>query len=116
VRPRSELDPDSPRYGRVVEESVLSFKNYKHPNRLVLATISLVVAALLVVVCVSLVRDRWRDPEIKTTEQAKNSTTGMVVRDAGAKLSPTQPKLSVEPDVPKVAQPADHPAPELAPK
>jgi hypothetical protein len=94
----------------------LSFKNYKHPNRLVAATISLIISALLVVVCVSLVRDRWRDPEIKSTEQANNSTTGMVVRGTGATLSPTEPKLSVEPDVPKVAQPADHPAPESAPK
>jgi hypothetical protein len=71
---------------------------------------------LLVIVCVLLVRDRWRDPEIKTTEQARQSTTGMAVRNAGAQLSPTEPKLSVEPAEPKTAQPADHPAPESAPR
>jgi hypothetical protein len=94
----------------------LSFKNYKHPRRVVPATIAGVVSASLAVVCIFLVRDRFRDPQIKTTEQAEHSTTGMVVRHAGARLSPTQPKLSVEPAVPKTEQPADHPAPELPPR
>jgi hypothetical protein len=41
------------------------------------------------------------------------STPGKAARDAGARLSPTDPKLSVEPDPvgPKPVQPADHPAP-----
>ena len=94
----------------------MSFKNYRHPHRVIPATISLVVSLLLAIVCISLIRDRWNDPEIKTTEQASNSTTGMAVRSAGAQLSPTEPKLAVEPDQPKVAQPADHPAPESAPR
>ena len=76
----------------------------------------IIVAALLVFVTYLQVRDRWRDPEIKTTEQAEHSTTGVAVRNAGAQLSPTEPKPSVEPDVPKAAQPADHPAPESAPR
>jgi hypothetical protein len=90
----------------------LSFQNYKHPRRVIPATISV----LLVTGCAYLVRYRFRDPEIKTTAQAEHSTTGMVARRAGAKLSPTQPKLSVEPATPKTEQPADHPAPELAPR
>jgi hypothetical protein len=94
----------------------LSFQNYQHPPRVVPATIMIIVAALLVYMAYLQVRDRWRDPEIKTTEQAEHSTTGIAVRNAGAQLSPTEPKLSVEPDVPKAAQPADHPAPESAPR
>jgi hypothetical protein len=94
----------------------LSFKNYKHPRRAVPATIALIASVLLVIVCTFLVRNRFLDPEIKTTEQAEHSTTGKVARRAGAQLSPTQPKLSVEPATPKTEQPADHPAPELAPE
>jgi hypothetical protein len=94
----------------------LSFKNYKHPRRAVPAAIALIASVLLVIVCAFLVRNRFLDPEIKTTEQAEHSTTGMVARRAGAQLSPTQPKLSVEPATPKTEQPADHPAPELEPR
>ena len=94
----------------------LSLKDYKHPNRVVPATITVIVAALLLIGCGYLVRDRFRDPDIKTTAQAEHSTTGIVARRAGAQLSPTEPKLSVEPVVPKTEQPADHPAPELAPR
>ena len=94
----------------------MSFKDYRHPHRIIPATISLAVSVLLAIICISLIRDRWHDPEIKTTEQASNSTTGTAVRNAGAQLSPTEPKLAVEPDQPKVAQPADHPAPESAPR
>jgi len=94
----------------------LSFKDYKHPRRVVPATISLIASVLLAIVCGILVSNRFRDPEIKTTAQAEHSTTGMVVRRAGARLSPTQPKLSVEPAGPKTEQPADQPAPELAPR
>ena len=78
-----------------------------HSPSVVPATIMIIVAALLVFVTYLQVRDRWRDPEIKTTEQAEHSTTGVAVRNAGAQLSPTEPKPSVEPDVPKAAQPAD---------
>jgi hypothetical protein len=92
------------------------FQNYKHPRRVVPATVMIVIAALLVFALFFQVRDRFRDPEIKTTEQAERSTTGMAARRAGAQLSPTEPKLAVEPDTPKTEQPADHPAPELAPR
>jgi len=97
-------------------EKNLSFKNYQHPRRVIPATISVIVAVLLMIGCAYLISDRFRDPQIKTTEQAEHSTTGMVVRRAGAQLSPTQPKLSVEPAAPETEQPADHPAPELAPR
>ena len=75
----------------------MSFKNYQHPRRVIPATISVIVAALLVIGCAYLISDRFRSPQIKTTEQAENSTTGRVARRAGAQLSQTKPKLSVEP-------------------
>jgi hypothetical protein len=94
----------------------VSFKNYQHPRRVIPATISVFVAMLLVIGCAYLISDRFLGPQIKTTEQAKHSTTGMAARRAGAQLSPTQPKLAVEPETPKTEQPADHPAPEVAPR
>ena len=94
----------------------MSFQDYTHPRRVVPATIALIVLVVLVFAIYLQVRFRWEDPEVITTEQAKHSTTGMAVGNAGARLSPTEPKLSVEPDAPKVFQPADHPAPESAPR
>jgi len=94
----------------------LSFKNYQHPRRVIPATISVIVAVLLMIGCAYLISDRFRNPQIRTTEQAEHSTTGKVARRAGAQLSPTKPKLSGEPATPKTEQPADHPAPELAPR
>jgi hypothetical protein len=96
-----------------VEEFV--FQNYQQPNRVVPATVMIIVSAMLVIGCAYMVSDRFLDPQIKTTEQAEHSTTGMAARRANAQLSPTQPKLSVEPETPKTEQPADHPDPNLAP-
>jgi hypothetical protein len=94
----------------------MSFENYTHPRRVVPATIALIVSVVFVYAIYLQVRFRWEDPEITTTEQAKRSTTGMAVRSAGAQLSPTEQKLSIEPHAPKTFQPADHPAPESAPR
>ena len=87
---------------------------HAHPkSRVVPATISLILSVLLVIAIVSQVRFRWRDPEITPTAQAEHSTTGKAAREAGARLSPTDQKLSIEPNPagPKPVQPADHPAP-----
>ena len=92
------------------------FQNYQHPRRVMPATIMVVITALLVFALYFQVRDRFLDPQIKTTEQAEHSTTGTAARRAGARLSPTAPKLSVEPETPKTEQPADHSGPELAPR
>ena len=94
----------------------MSLLNYKHPRRVVPATISLVAAVMLSLVCVFLISNRFLTPEVKTTEQAEHSTTGVVARNAGAQLSPTEPKLSIEPEAPKTEQPADQPAPDLPPR
>jgi hypothetical protein len=45
----------------------LSFKNYQHPRRVIPATISVIVAVLLMIGCAYLISDRFRDPKIKTT-------------------------------------------------
>jgi hypothetical protein len=77
-------------------------------SRVVPATISFVLSVVCVIVIYLLVRDRWIDPEIKPTEQAELSTTGQAARSAGARLSPTEPKPSIEPkpEGPKQVQPA----------
>jgi hypothetical protein len=90
-----ELDCGFPRCGRGVEEFL--FQNYQHPSRVVPATVMIIVSAMLVIGCAYIVSDRFLDPQIKTTEQAEHLTTGTAARRAGAQLSPTQPKLSVEP-------------------
>jgi hypothetical protein len=87
---------------------------YHRPDRFVLATSSLIVSVVLATAIFFLVRDRWNDPEVKATEQAEYSTTGASARNAGARLSPTDPKLAIEPAPvgPKPVQPADRPAPD----
>jgi hypothetical protein len=86
---------------------------YHRPERFRLAMISLVISVALAIAIIFQVRDRWNQPEVKTTTEAEHSTTGAVVRDAGARLSPTDPKLSIEPTPagPKPVQPADRPEP-----
>src|SRR5689334_12892171 len=67
---------------------------YHRPDRLILATSSLIVSVMLATAIFFLVRDRWNDPEVKATEQAEYSTTGTAARNAGARLLPTDPKLT----------------------
>ena len=77
-------------------------------HRAVTVTIAVAVALVCVVTLGFLVRDRWHSPEIKSTAEARQSTTGQVARSAGAVLLPTDPKLNVEPKQagPKQLQPA----------
>jgi hypothetical protein len=55
------------------------------------------------------IRDRWHSPEIKSAYVAEHTTTGQAAHSSGATVSPTDPKLMVEPapDGPKQAQPAN---------
>jgi hypothetical protein len=48
----------------------LSFKNCQHPSSVISATIPVIVAVLLVIGCANVISDRFRDPQIKTTEPA----------------------------------------------
>ncbi len=81
-----------------------------HINRMGLAMISLVIALACAALLVMQVRDRWQTPEVKTAAEAQHTTTGQAARQAGARISQTDPKPAVEPDPagPKPAQPA-HP-------
>ncbi len=81
-----------------------------HINRVGLAMISLIIAIASIFVLTLQVRDRWNSPEVKTAAEAQLTTTGQAAREAGARISQTEPKPPIEPDPagPKPAQPA-HP-------
>jgi hypothetical protein len=81
-----------------------------HINRKGLALISLAIALACIVVLTLQVRDRWNSPEVKTATEAQHTTTGQAARQAGARISQSEPTPPVEPDPagPKPAQPA-HP-------
>jgi hypothetical protein len=74
-----------------------------------MAVISAAVALACAVVLTLQIRDRWHPPEIKSADQARQTTTGQVVRAAGARILPTDPSLSIEPAPagPRQAQPAN---------
>jgi hypothetical protein len=78
-------------------------------NRAFLAAISLAIALVCAGTLAMLVRDRWNRPEIKTADEARSATTGQAAQAAGARVLPTDPKLSIEPTPsgPKQAQPAN---------
>jgi hypothetical protein len=80
-----------------------------HINRIGLALISLAIALVCGFVLVMQVRDRWSSPEVKTAAEAKTTTTGQAARAAGARISQSEPKPTVEPapSGPKPAQPAN---------
>jgi hypothetical protein len=89
---------------------VIGITNMSHwHTRAGLAAISFAVALLCAGILALLVRDRWHSPEIKTAEQARYGTTGQAAQSAGARVLPTDPKLTVEPTPagPKQAQPAN---------
>ena len=79
-----------------------------HINRKGLALISLAIALVCVAVLTMQVRDRWNSPEVKTAAEAQHTTTGQAARQAGARISQSEPKPAVEPDPagPKPVQPA----------
>lgn len=84
-------------------------ERYHPPNRVVPATISFVLSVLFVIAIVFMIHGRWSHPEVKSAEQAEHSTTGMAARNAGARVVPSEPKLSVEPapSGPSPVQPAE---------
>jgi hypothetical protein len=51
----------------------------------------------------------WNKPQLKTATVARTSTTGDAARDAGATITPTEPKRQLEPEAPgpKPVQPAN---------
>ena len=81
-----------------------------HIDRMGLAIVSLVIALACAAVLVMQVSDRWHTPEVKTAAEAQHTTTGQAARQAGARISQSEPKPRLEPTPagPKPAQPA-HP-------
>ncbi len=80
-----------------------------HIDRPRLAAMCAAIALVCIVVLTLQIRDRWHSPEIKSTNQAEHTTTGQAARSAGARMLPTDPKLTVEPAPasPNPAQPAN---------
>jgi hypothetical protein len=80
-----------------------------HIDRSNLAAFAAAIALVCIVVLTLQIRDRWHSPEIKSAYQAEHTTTGQVAHNSGARITPTDPKLMVEPapDGPKQAQPAN---------
>jgi len=80
-----------------------------HINRAGLAMISLAIALACIVALTMQVRDRWNSPEVKPAAEAQYTTTGQSARVAGARISQSEPKPSIEPEPegPKPAQPAN---------
>jgi hypothetical protein len=80
-----------------------------HIDRANLAAFAASIALVCIVILTMEIRDRWHSPEIKPTTLAEHTTTGQAARDAGAMMTPTDPKLLVEPALagPKQAQPAN---------
>lgn len=80
-----------------------------HINRPQIAALSAAIALVCIVVLTLQIRDRWHPPEIKSADQARQTTTGQVAHAAGARILPTDPSLSAEPAPagPKQAQPAN---------
>ena len=79
-----------------------------HIDRGCIAAFTAAIALVCIVVLTLQIRDRWQSPEIKSADEAKHSTTGQAAREAGARVTPTDPSLSVEPTPagPKPVQPA----------
>lgn len=80
-----------------------------HINRMGLALTSLAIAVACAMLLIGQVRDRWNVPEVKTAAEAQHTTTGQAARQAGARISQSEPKPAVEPTPagPEPAQPAN---------
>ena len=81
----------------------------RHFNRLGPAIVAVAIALVCMAFLVLLVRDRWNRPDVKPPEVAQSTTTGQAANSAGAKMLPTEPKLTVEPKpaAPPPVQPAN---------
>jgi hypothetical protein len=80
-----------------------------HINRAGFAMVSLSIAMACSTALIMEIRDRWHSPEVKPAVVAQYTTTGQVAREAGARISQSEPKPAVEPEPagPKPAQPAN---------
>ena len=81
---------------------------HQDSSRIVPAMISLVIAIACAIILAVMIHERWREPQIRSAEQAEHMTTGSAAGKAGAKLVPTDPSMSVDPtpSMPGPVQPA----------
>jgi len=62
--------------------------------------IAIVVAVLGILGMLIVDHGPWNKPKIHTAAVANYSTTGEAAREAGATVTPTEPKAQLEPDAP----------------
>jgi hypothetical protein len=81
-----------------------------HPKRRGVHPVIVAIAVAIFGALAMLIVDHgpWSRPNVQTAEVANHQTTGQAARAAGAVVSPTAPKPSLEPEAPgpKPAQPA----------
>ena len=81
-----------------------------HPGRSGVHPVIVAIAVAIFGALAMLIVDHgpWSHPNVQTAEVANHQTTGQAARAAGAAVSPTAPKPSLEPEAPgpKPAQPA----------
>ena len=106
---RPELDPASANCMFEFDQDDFAMHERSHINRAGLWMLSLAIALACMVVLTLQVRDRWNSPDVKTAAEAQATTTGQVAREAGARISQSEPKPTLEPEPPgpKPAQPAN---------
>jgi hypothetical protein len=84
--------------------------NQNHSKRRIRGPLLIAIAVAVFGVLAMLIVDHgpWRRPHLQAAEMANYSTTGAAAQSAGATVTPTSPKSSLEPIAPgpKPAQPA----------
>jgi hypothetical protein len=83
--------------------------NVERHSRRIPVVVALAVAIISVVALLVIDHGPWSRPRIQTADVAVHRTTGESARAAGATVTPTAPKLQLEPAAPgpKPAQPAN---------
>jgi hypothetical protein len=81
-----------------------------HINRTPIVVIAIVIAVACTVELGMEIHERWKAPDIQSSDQLEHSTTGEAAQRAGARIIPSDPKLAAEPstDGPKPKQPASN--------
>ena len=83
------------------------FKNYERKQSFGPIVIAAAVAAFGLLSLVIVNHGPWNRPQIQSPEVHRDTTTRDAAQTAGAKITPTEPKLAIEPEPlgPKPAQP-----------
>jgi hypothetical protein len=84
-------------------------KHYERKRSLGPVAAAVAVAAFGLLSLVIVNHGPWNRPQVQSPEIARSKTTGEAAQAAGAEVTPTDPKLALEPTPPgpKPAQPAN---------